>query len=248
MQSDTNITVGMIVEDWDKTSSCGVVVNYPPIPAEDWYVQGRGLLSEDNPDYPADDRTAIVIFEDDLEEHYPEYSGYEGIPMAQLNADDAPYYAFPESRLRRVGELKQPELALEAIDPSPYHARNFDAEANRDYIDAIAERGRPKPLPVVRPLADGEYEILNGHKRIWASHVVGLEEIPVAVLPLDNVRAAQYWAQRHLPGYNQRERAVALNRLHDQLNSMTVGEIRREHCSSDDSPQPIAAKTDGGQQ
>lgn len=246
MQSNTDVTIGMIVEDRDGTSPRGVVVNYPPIPASDWYVQGRGMLAEDNPDYPADDRTAVVVFKADLEEHYPEYAGYEGIPMAQLNADGVPFYAFPESRLELVGELGQPELPLKAIDPAPYHARNFDADANRNYIDAIAERGRPDPLPIVRPLADGEYEILNGHKRIWASHVAGLEVISAAVLPLDDVRAAKYWAQRHLPGYDPHQQAVALERLRDRLASTLVDEIEQEYCSSEPGHATPTAKTDGG--
>ncbi|WP_395166329.1 ParB/RepB/Spo0J family partition protein [Natrinema pallidum] len=245
MQSNTEVTVGRIVEDRDGVSPRGVVVNYPPILASDWHVQGRGTLAEDNPDYPADDRTAVVVFETDFEEHYPEYSGYEGIPMAQLNADGVPYYAFPESRLGCVDELEQPEIALEKIDPSPYHARNFDAGVNRQYIDAIAERGRPKPLPAVRP-HHGGYQILNGHKRIWASHVAGLEAIPVAVLPLDDVRAAKYWAQRHLPGYDQRERAIALDRLHERLQSTIVDEIRREYCSSEQDHATATPKPDGG--
>lgn len=245
MQSKTDVTVGAVVEDREGRSPTGVVVNYPPIPAEDWYVPGRGTLAEDNPDYPADDRATIVLFEDDLEEFYPEWTGWEGIPMAQLNADDAPYYTFPESRLRPVDELDQPEISLEAINPAPFHARNFDVDANREFVTEIGNRGHPDPIPVVRPLGDG-YEILNGHKRIWASHVAGLEEIPVAILPLDETRAAKYWAQRHLPAYGPDEQRVALERLRDRLDPTIVDEIEREHCSPDEGPQPDVVQTDGG--
>ena len=246
MQRRSNLTVGSIVEDREGTSPRGVVVNYPPIPATDWYVQGRGTLAEDNPDYPADDRTAIAIYESALEEYYPEYAGCEGIPIAQLNTDDAPYYAFPESRLEPVGELEPPTVPLASIDPSPYHARNFSAAENRDYIDEIAQRGHPDPVPTVRPTVDGGYEILNGHKRIWASHVAGLEAIPVSILPLDHYRAAKYWAQRHLPGYEPRQQREALERLHDRYNGLQVEQIAGDWVADTAEDSIRTACTDGG--
>ncbi|MDQ2052945.1 ParB/RepB/Spo0J family partition protein [Natronolimnohabitans sp. A-GB9] len=245
MSSETDVTVGSIVEDRDGTSSRGVVVNYPPIPAHDWQVHGRGTLAEDNPDYPEDDRTAVVLFENTLEEHYPEYTGYEGIPMAQINADGVPYYAFPESRLEPVGELEQPVVPLADIDPSPFHARNFSAAENRQYIASIRDRGRPDPLPTVRPVADG-YEICNGHKRLWASYVAGLEEVPVTVLPLDDFRAAKYWAKHHLSGYTYREQQVALARLRDRFNETQVEQITGDWHPDTDADTTPTAFTDGG--
>lgn len=239
-------TVGDVVEDRDGTSPRGVVVNRPPIPAHDWHVQGRGWLADDNPDYPEDDRTAVVIFEDTLEEYYPGYTGYEGIPMAQINASSVPHYAFPESRLRPVDALEPVEVSLAELTPSPYHSRNFEAKSNRQYIDAIADRGRPKPIPIVRPRLDGGYEILNGHKRTWASYLAGLESIPVAVLPLDGIRAAKYWAQRHLPGYSPRERTVAIDRLRENLHESIVHQIEHEILSNEQQTQQQPAKTDGG--
>lgn len=243
--TDVTISVGDVVEDREETSPDGVVLNRPPIPTSDWHVQDKGPVSLHNPEYPDDDRTIIVVYFDELESNYPNYTGGRPIPISQLNRDDVEYYAFPETRLRPVDFLDPIELQLEEISPAPYHARNFSAATNRDYIDAIAERGRPKPLPLVRDCDHG-FELLNGHKRIWASYVAGLETIPVECIYLEDFSAAKRWAKHHLEGYGPDERAAALDRLHDRFNETQVEQITQPHLPDDTQPSPQLARTDGG--
>ena len=238
------ISVGDIVQDREGTSPDGVVVNRPPVPTSEWHVQDIGPVALHNPDYPDDDRTIIVVYFDQLDEHLPNYTGGRPLPLSYLNSAGIDYYAFPKTRLRTVSSLEPMTLALEEIDPAPYHARNFSAAANADYIDAIADRGRPKPIPLVRDCGE-QFEILNGHKRLWASYIAGLEEIPVDCIYLDDHSAAEYWARHHLEDYGPEERSVAIDRLQERLPATRVDQIVESHLSvqTDDS---VTIATDGG--
>ncbi|RQH00732.1 ParB/RepB/Spo0J family partition protein [Natrarchaeobius oligotrophus] len=202
----------VVVDRDDPSPNEAVVINVPPMAATEWVVSGRGTLASDNPAYPDDDRVVIVVYRETLTREYPNYSG--GYPMLVdwLNRDGVPYYAFPSRRLRTVDTMQPTELPLSEIDPSPYHARNFVESKNRAFIEEIRDRGRPDPIPLVRD-CDDRFEVLNGHKRIWASHVAGLESIPCHCLYVDDEWAARLWAQWHFDSYGAAERSVARRRL-----------------------------------
>jgi len=211
------IDLGDVVVDRDvDDKNEAVVVNTPEEVAEDWYVPGRGQLDEDNPDYPSTDPVVVVVFRETLDEERPYYGGHRALILSDLNEDEIPIYAFPESRLRVVGAVGLPEISLEKIDPSPYHARTFNHAENDRYIEAIRERGRPKSPPLLRPVGE-RFEIVNGHKRIWASHVAGLDAVPCQVRRLGDQEAAEIWAQKHLGGYTPEQATAAVDRLHAQL-------------------------------
>jgi len=200
-----------------------VVVNTPATPAEEWEVRyDERTVADDNPDYPADDPVVIVVYRDTLVEDQPHYCGVKPIPISTLNEDGVQWYAFPESRLEYVGRMTQTrEIPLDQLDPSPYHSRNFSVDENRDYIDRIADRGYPKPEPLVRVLDDG-FEIVNGHKRTWASHVAGLETIPCRTVRLDDEDAARAWANRHLDGYDGEQLDRAVEKLRTRWGDATA--------------------------
>lgn len=242
--SNSSISVGDVVADREGTSPNGVVVNRPPVPVSEWDVWGKGSVASHNPEYPADDRTMIVVYFDELEA-YPNYTGGRAIPISQLNRDDVNFYAFPETRLRQIGSLESLELRVGTPTAAPYHARNFAAEENREYIDAIADRGRPKSRPLVRE-CDGDFELLNGHKRVWASHVAGLETIAVECIYLDDFTAAKRWAQYHLADYSHDEREAALTRLRDRFNRTQVEQIVQPHLPDVAQSATQSPRTDGG--
>ena len=229
----TPIRTGDVVVDGDDESGDeAVVVKSPGATADEWRVPG-GTVAETNPGYPADDRVVVVVFREQLDEHYPQYTGELPLALCQLNRDGVDYYSFPASRLRRVDRLEPREIDLDEIDPCPYHARNFVADENRAYIAAIRERGRPDPPPIVRDCGD-RFELVNGHKRVWASHVAGLESIPCDVHYERDLYAARTWARYHLQGYDERERAVALRRIESHLDSQQAAYIRRVYLEGDD--------------
>jgi ParB family chromosome partitioning protein len=209
-----------------------IVVNTPSKAAHDWYVQGRGLLSEDNPGYSDDAPVIVVVFRSALDEHYPHYTGVSPLQLSELHEQSIPYYAFPEPRLIRVGEVEPIEIPLSMLSPAPYHSRNFDVAENREFIDEIAARGHPDPLPLVRVRDDG-FEIVNGHKRVWASAVAGVSSIPCHTVHQEPGEYARSWAKRHLGGYDQAEQAAAVERL----QKAGFGDVAAEYGS---------VETDGG--
>ena len=95
----------------------------------------------------------------------------------------------PETWIERV--------ALEAIDPSPYHAAAFDVAQNRGYINQVRDRSFVGSFPVVRPLAEGGYEVVEGHKRLWVAREAGLDSHPVEVVDVDDWTAAERFVVDH---------------------------------------------------
>lgn len=83
-------------------------------------------------------------------------------------------------------------LAVECLHPfrdHPYYVRN-DAEMDA-LAESIREHGILSPL-IVRPLEDapGEYEVVSGHRRLFAAKVAGLREVPAMIRTLDRDAAA----------------------------------------------------------
>ena len=72
-------------------------------------------------------------------------------------------------------------LKLHEIEPNRDQPRKiFDDEALSELADSIAQHGIIQPL-LVRPLADGGYQIIAGERRWRAARMAGLEEVPVLV-------------------------------------------------------------------
>jgi hypothetical protein len=94
------------------------------------------------------------------------------------------------SRIERV--------ALEDVEPAPYHARDISVEGNRQYVDQVRDRGFVGSYPVVRPIHCG-WEIVEGHKRIWACRQAGLDTHPVEIVDVDEWTAARRFVADHLP-------------------------------------------------
>ncbi|MFA1612035.1 ParB N-terminal domain-containing protein [Halobellus rubicundus] len=229
--TDETPSLGAIVEDREHGSEA-IVINTPSTTADEWHVQGRGTVAADNPTYPAGDPVVVVLHRPAYEEHFPLYSGGRPLLLDDLFVRDINHYAFPASRLETTGRVDTPTVPIEAIRPSPYHARSFDAEANRAFIDDIAEAGEPPGPPLVRVRSHDplDLELLNGHKRTWAAAVAGLDEIPVwAIYQLGDVEAARAWANRHLDEYTGRQRRLAEQRLRDRLGAHVATDIIADH-------------------
>ena len=83
-------------------------------------------------------------------------------------------------------------LAVERLHPfrdHPYYVRN-DAEMDA-LAESIREHGILSPL-IVRPLEDapGDYEVVSGHRRLFAAKAAGLREVPAMIRTLDRDAAA----------------------------------------------------------
>lgn len=88
-----------VVDRDDDDPNTALVVNTPPIPANDWEVYGGPTtVADDNPDYPEDAPIVIVVFEEDLPTDTDwDYTTY--VPIVDLTDLDTTIYTFPAPRL-----------------------------------------------------------------------------------------------------------------------------------------------------
>lgn len=86
------------------------------------------------------------------------------------------------------GELVTLTLAdLQPFSRHPYKVR--DDEAMRDMVESIKQYGVLSPA-IARPMPDGGYELVSGHRRKRACELAGLDAMPVIVRELDDDAAA----------------------------------------------------------
>lgn len=85
----------------------------------------------------------------------------------------------PERGVTDLGELR--ELPVELVKPNPKQPRTrFDPEALAALAASIEASGVVQPL-LVRPLADGSYELIAGERRWRAAQQAGLDRVPAIV-------------------------------------------------------------------
>ena len=77
-------------------------------------------------------------------------------------------------------------VRLDKIHPFKNHPfKVVDDEDMRKTADSIREYGVLVPA-IVRPMGNGEYEMISGHRRRYASMLAGKEEMPVIVREMDD--------------------------------------------------------------
>src|SRR5215218_8439286 len=83
------------------------------------------------------------------------------------------------------------ELPVELILPSASQPRSgFDPASIASLAASIADAGVVQPL-VVRPLADGRYELIAGERRWRAARHAGIEVVPALVRDDDEAQRLQ---------------------------------------------------------
>ena len=82
---------------------------------------------------------------------------------------------------KAVSEVKVVKVPIETIFPNPYQPRkNFDDAALEDLSASIAQYGVLQPL-LVSPAEDGRYMLIAGERRLRASKMAKLAEVPVII-------------------------------------------------------------------
>lgn len=111
-----------------------------------------------------------------------------------------------ESKLERVQSI--PLSALVPFKEHPFKV--VDDEAMLRTTESIAQYGVLTPL-IARPLEDGSYEIISGHRRAHAAELAGLTEVPVLVRQMDDDAATVLMVDSNLQRENilPSERAYA---------------------------------------
>ena len=89
-----------------------------------------------------------------------------------------------EERLADTQERIQ-MLSPEKMQPFPNHPfKVVDDDKMMDMVESIKEYGVLVPI-IVRPVENGNYEIVSGHRRHHAAVLAGQEEIPAIVREMD---------------------------------------------------------------
>jgi ParB family chromosome partitioning protein len=107
------------------------------------------------------------------------------------------------------------ELLVASIKPNRFQPRDhFDEEALGLLADSIREVGVLQPV-LVRPIGDGEYELIAGERRWRAAHRIGLQTIPALVRESDDAAALEQALVEnlHRDSLNPLEEAAAYQQL-----------------------------------
>lgn len=81
-------------------------------------------------------------------------------------------------------------IEIEKLKPFENHPyKVVENEEMNNLTQSIKENGILSPL-IVRPIKNGEYEIISGHRRLFAGKQAGLTKIPAIVCEMDRDTAA----------------------------------------------------------
>ena len=82
------------------------------------------------------------------------------------------------------------ELPIHKLRPFEGHPfKVIDNEGMKQLTESIQTQGLLTPL-VVRPLANGTYEVISGHRRLYACKKAGIERVPALIVEMDRDAAA----------------------------------------------------------
>ena len=110
-------------------------------------------------------------------------------------------------------------LPLDVISPGRYQPRSvFDEEKLNELADSIRSQGVVQPV-VVRPVADGQYELIAGERRWRAAQLAEIDDIPAVIRDVpDEVSVAMALIENiQREDLNPLEEATALRRLIDDF-------------------------------
>ena len=113
-------------------------------------------------------------------------------------------------------------LALSELHPFKDHPfRVLDDDRMMETVESVKEYGVLVPI-IARPMADGGYEIVSGHRRKRACELAGLKEIPAIVRDLDDDEAVIIMVDSNL----QRENILPSERA--KAYQMKMEAIKRQ--------------------
>ena len=132
----------------------------------------------------------------------------------------------------RQGEKRVQIQTLPLTDLVPFLNHPFrvvDDDRMMETVESVREYGVLSPI-IVRPLDDGTYEIVSGHRRKRACELAGITEIPAIIRDLDDDEATIIMVDSNLQRENilPSERAKAYQMKMDALRHQ--GERRDLTC------------------
>ena len=123
----------------------------------------------------------------------------KGLNVSLQSYDDI----FSTEETRQDAQLeKVQQIPLGELYPFKNHPfKVIDDEAMLRTTESIAQYGVLTPL-IARPLEDGAYEIISGHRRAHAAAAAGLTEVPVLIRQMDDDAATVLMVDSNLQREN----------------------------------------------
>lgn len=146
-------------------------------------------------------------------------------------------------------EEQRNSIQVKPIDRSelkPYAQHPFKVQVNEEMYelaDSIKQHGILSPI-IARPHPEGGYEIVSGHRRVKASELVGIDEVPVLVRELDDDAAiillvdSNLHRENILPSekayaYQMKLEAMKRQGARSDLTSAQIGQKLKNRVSKD---------------
>lgn len=128
------------------------------------------------------------------------------------------------------------DMPLSELHPFPDHPFQVrDDDSMKETVESIKEYGVLVPA-IVRPRAEGGYELISGHRRKHACELAGLPTIPVIVRNLDDDAATIIMVDSNI----QRENILPSERA--KAYKMKLDAIKRQGERTDLTSPKISAK------
>jgi ParB family chromosome partitioning protein len=87
--------------------------------------------------------------------------------------------------MNKANTVEAMQLPIEKLQPFEGHPFQVKDDAEMDQLMySILTQGLLTPISV-RPLENGEYEVISGHRRLHACQKAGIETVPALIYPLD---------------------------------------------------------------
>ena len=124
-----------------------------------------------------------------------------------------------DAKLERVKDI--PLCELHPFKDHPFKIQNN--EEMKRLIESIKKFGTITPA-LARPLSDGGYELISGHRRLAACQVLGIETMPVIVREMtdDEAVIAMVDANLQREAILPSEKAFAYKMKRDALNHQGI--------------------------
>jgi ParB family chromosome partitioning protein len=119
-------------------------------------------------------------------------------------------------------------LPIDRIDENPYQTRRtFDEKALMDLAQSIRVQGVLQPV-VVRPGTDGHFKLILGERRLRASRLAGMEEVPAIIKRVSDQQAAEMTVVENL----QRQDLNCVDQAEAFANLSTQFKLTQEQIGS----------------
>ena len=147
----------------------------------------------------------------------------------------------PTSKTKTPMETAPPQevitnIPLSELHPFPNHPFQVrDDDAMKETAESIKEYGVLVPA-IVRPVPDGGYEIVSGHRRKHASELAGLDTMPCIVRDMDNDAATIIMVDSNL----QREEILPSERA--MAYKMKLEALKHQGARTDLTSAQVAPK------